>query len=73
MTIPIYRNQQTHPWLEVNQDCARDVMLIVRLIKKHVLTVATLCRPVLEDALFVYTVFGAEPLPEYGTHYRRSV
>jgi hypothetical protein len=43
-------------------------MLIVRLIKKYVFTVASLCRPVLEDTLFVYTMFGAQPLPEYGAH-----
>jgi len=43
-------------------------MLVVRLIKKHIFTVTPLCRPVLENAIFVYTVFGAEPLPEYGAH-----
>jgi len=44
-------------------------MFIVCLIKKYVFTVTSLCRPILEDALFVYTVFGAEPLPEDGAHY----
>jgi hypothetical protein len=44
-------------------------MLIVCLIKKYVFTITSLCRPILEDALFVYTVFGAEPLPKDGAHY----
>lgn len=44
-------------------------MLIVCLVKEYVFTVAPFCRPVLEDALFVYTMFGAQPLPEDGAHY----
>jgi hypothetical protein len=44
-------------------------MLIVCLVKEYVFTVAPICRPVFEDALFIYTMFGAEPLPEDGAHY----
>jgi len=44
-------------------------MLIVCLVKEYVFTVAPFCCPVLEDALFVYTMFGAQPLPEDGAHY----
>jgi hypothetical protein len=44
-------------------------MLIVCLIKKYVFTVTALCCPILEDTLFVYAMFGTEPLPEDGAHY----
>ena len=43
-------------------------MFIICLIKKYVFTVAALCRPVLEDAFFVDTMLGAEPLPEDRAH-----
>lgn len=62
------RMQRTRPWLEINENCTGNVMFIVCLIKKHVFTVAALCRPVLEDALFVDTMLGAEPLPEDRAH-----
>jgi len=70
MHIPIGK---TYPWLEVNENCTRNVMFIICLIKKHVFTVAPFCRPVLEDALFVDAVFGAEPLPEDGAHCKASM
>ena len=70
LTAPTeHKSKQTHPWLEVNKNRARNVMLIVRLIEEYVFAVTTLCCPVLEDTLFVYTVFGAKPLPEDGAHY----
>ena len=53
-----------HPWFEVDEDCARDVMLIIGLIKENVLAIAALGRPVFKDTLFIYTVLGTEPLPE---------
>jgi len=43
-------------------------MLIIRLIKKYIFAIASLRRPVFEDALLVDTVLGAEPLPEDGAH-----
>jgi hypothetical protein len=59
---------KTHPWLEVNENCTGYIMFIIRLIEKHVFTVATLCRPVLEDALFVDAMLSAKLLPEDGAH-----
>jgi hypothetical protein len=59
---------KTHPWLEVNENCTGNIMFIICLIEKHVFTVAPLCRPVLEDALFVDTMLGAKPLPEDRAH-----
>jgi len=59
---------RTHPWLEVNENCTRNIMFIICLIEKHVFTVAPLCRPVLKDALFVDAMLGAKPLPEDGAH-----
>ena len=59
---------KTHPWLEVNENCTGNIMFIVCLIEKHVFTVAPLCRPFLEDALFVDAMLGAKPLPEDGAH-----
>lgn len=76
LTAPIEQEQQTrfsfwwtHPWLEVDQKCARNVVFIICLVKEYVFTVTPLCRPVLEDALFVDTVLGTKPLPEDGAHY----
>ena len=55
---------EAHPWLEIDEDCARDVMLIIGLIKENVLAVAALCCPVFEDTFFVDTVLSTKPLPE---------
>jgi hypothetical protein len=54
----------TYPWFEVNEDRSRYVMLVIGLVEKHVFAVATLGRPVLEDAFFVDPVLCAQPLPE---------
>lgn len=59
---------EAHPRLEVDEDCARDVVLIIGLIKENVLAVAALGRPVFEDALFIDTVLGTKPLPEDRAH-----
>ncbi len=48
-------------------------MFIIRLIKKHVFTVATFCCPVLEDALFVDAMLGTKPLPEDGAHCKAAM
>ena len=58
----------TYPRLEVDEDGARDVVLVVGLVEKHVLAIAAFRRPLFEDPLFVDPVFGAEPLPVHGAH-----
>jgi hypothetical protein len=64
---------KTHPWLEVNENCSGNIVFIICLIEKHVFTVAPLCRPVLEDALFVDAMFGTKPLPEDGAHCKAAM
>ena len=59
---------EAHPRLKVDEKCARDVVLIIGLIKENIFAVAALGRPVFEDAFFVDTVLGTKPLPEDGAH-----
>ena len=59
---------EAHPRLEVDEECARDIMLIIGLIKENILAVAALGGPVFEDAFFVDTVLGTKPLPEDRPH-----
>lgn len=63
----------THARLEVNEDRARDIVLVVRLVEEHVLAVAALRRPVLEDALLVNPVLRAQSLPVLGARWRAHV
>ena len=44
-------------------------MLVVRLVEKHILAVSALGSPLLENALLVDAVLGAEALPEYRAHW----
>ena len=56
------------PGLEVDEDRARDVVHIVRLVKEHVLAVAAVHCKVLEDAIRSDAVLGAQRLPELMTN-----
>ena len=47
-------------------------MLVVGLVEEDVLAVAALGGPLLEDALLVDAVLGAEALPEHGAHWARE-
>ena len=62
------REHRTYPRLEIDENSTRDIMLVVCLVEKHVLAIATFRRPFFEDALFVDPVFGTESLPVHGTH-----
>ena len=64
--------RETYPRLEIDEDGTRNVVLVVGLVKEHVLAIATLGRPFLEDAFLVDAVFGTETLPVHGAHLARS-
>jgi hypothetical protein len=61
--------ERAYSWLQVNKDSTRNVVLIIRLVKEHVLAITALSRPFLEDAFFVDSMLSAEPLPVNGSHY----
>ena len=61
-----------HSRLQVNQNCSRDVMLVVCLIEEDILPVAlaAFCRPILQQSCRGDPMFGAELLPELRVSYR---
>ena len=65
--------QFTHPWFQINKDCAGNIVFIVCLIKEDVLTVTTFSCPLLKNAIFANSMFCAQTLPKDGAHWiRRS-
>jgi hypothetical protein len=62
----------TYPRLEVDQDCARNVVLVVGLIKEHVFAIAAFSRPFLQNAFIVDAVLGAQALPIDRAHYMNT-
>jgi hypothetical protein len=44
-------------------------VFVVGLIEEHVFSVATLCGPFFENALFVNPMFGAKSLPIDSAHF----
>lgn len=62
------RKRRTYPRLEIDENGTRNVVLVVRLVEKHVLAIAAFRRPLLENALFIDPVFGTESLPVHGAH-----
>src|ERR1700722_886560 len=63
----------TYSRFKINKNSTRNVMFIVCLIEKHVLSIATFGRPFFEDTLLVYTLFGPQPLPVHGTHFQGPI
>ena len=58
----------THPWLQINKDCTRNIMFIVCLIKEDVLTVTTFSCPLLKYTIFANPMFCTQTLPEDSAH-----
>lgn len=56
-------------WLKIDQDCPRDVVLIIRLVKEHIFSVVSLSCIVLENAIWVDAMFLAQVFPEFVTDY----
>jgi hypothetical protein len=50
--------------LQVNQKGARDIMLIISLIEKHIFSVVSLCRVLLQVTFRVDAMLLAKTLPE---------
>jgi hypothetical protein len=63
----------TYSRFKINKNSTRDVMFIVCLIEKHVLSIATFGRPFFENTLLVYTMLGTQPLPVHGTHFQGPI
>jgi hypothetical protein len=61
-------NTATYPRLEIDENGTRNVVLVVRLVEKHVLAIAAFRRPIFENAFFVDPVFGTQSLPVHGAH-----
>ena len=61
----------TNTGLEINKNSAGNIMVVVCLVEKDILTVSTLRRPVLEDPLLAYAMLSAEALPECGADWSR--
>jgi len=65
---PQHERQNTYTGLQIHQDSAGYIVLIIGLVEEHVFTIATLRRPFLEDALFVDAMFSTQALPVNGAH-----
>ena len=62
-----------HPWLQVDQDGARDVSRVVALVVEDVLAVAALGRKVFEVAVLADSMLLAQLLPELAPDCRPSI
>ena len=60
----------TYPRLEIDENGTRNVVLVVRLVEKHVLAIAAFRRPLFQNTFFVDPVFGTESLPVHGAHFK---
>jgi hypothetical protein len=59
----------TYARLEVYEDCARNIMLVISLVEEDVFAVSAFGGPLFEDAFFVDPVFCTEALPVYSAHF----
>ena len=65
-------NKHTDPGLQIHKDSARDVALVVRLVKERALPVPAVDRGVLEDAVLTDPVFRTEALPKRRPHFQEK-
>lgn len=58
----------TYARLEVDEDCAWNIMLVISLVEEYVFAVSAFGSPLLKNAFLVDSVFCTEALPVYSAH-----
>lgn len=60
--------KKPHSWFEINQDRSRDISRIIALIIKHILTVPSLGRKVLQVPILADAMLNTKLLPELASN-----